>query len=128
MPHRNKAIAAHDGAVPHPWMAALLSAISVAFALMLLMGVARGQDIGDVGAGRDLARQWCASCHFVEPGTRGAGDFAPPFAEVAADAKTTEFRLRAFLQTPHDRMPNYQLSRDQTDNIISYILSLKRRP
>jgi hypothetical protein len=31
------------------------------------------------------------------------------------------------MQTPHDRMPNYALARDQTDNIIGYILSLKRR-
>jgi len=107
---------------------AVVAALSAAAAFLSLPAdAARAQQIGDATAGRNLAREWCAECHLVEAGTRGATDYAPPFGEIAADAKTTEFRLRAFLQTPHDRMPNYALSRDQTDNIIGYILSLKRR-
>lgn len=103
--------------------AALVAAALLAF----LAAPGQAEEVGDAAAGRDLARQWCSECHLVESGARGATDYAPPFAEIAGDSKTTEFRLRAFLRTPHDRMPNYALSRDQTDNIIAYILSLRRR-
>jgi mono/diheme cytochrome c family protein len=34
--------------------------------------------------------------------------------------------LRVFLQTPHANMPNFQLSRAETDAIVAYILSLRR--
>ncbi|MCK6451280.1 MAG: cytochrome c [Alphaproteobacteria bacterium] len=105
----------------------LPAALATAALLVLLAPPGRAEEVGDAAAGRELARQWCSDCHLVESGARGATDYAPPFAEIAGDAKTTEFRLRAFLRTPHDRMPNYALSRDQTDNIIAYILSLRRR-
>ena len=38
---------------------------------------------------------------------------------------TTPLSLRVFLQTSHNRMPNLSLSRDQTDNVAAYILSLR---
>jgi hypothetical protein len=39
----------------------------------------------------------------------------------------TEIALRAFLQTPHANMPNIMLTQEQTDDIVTYILSLRRR-
>lgn len=105
----------------------LPATLAAAALLVFLAQPGQAEEVGDAAAGRDLARQWCSDCHLVEPDARGATDYAPPFAEIAGDSKTTEFRLRAFLRTPHDRMPNYALSRDQTDNIIAYILSLHRR-
>jgi hypothetical protein len=33
--------------------------------------------------------------------------------------------LRAFLQTPHWRMPDLHLTRDEIDDIATYILSLR---
>ncbi|MBL8704489.1 MAG: hypothetical protein JNM30_06595, partial [Rhodospirillales bacterium] len=56
----------------------------------------------------------------------GGTDLAPPFATLAADPRTTEFRLRAFLMTPHQNMPDFRLSRSETDDLIGYILSLRR--
>jgi mono/diheme cytochrome c family protein len=38
---------------------------------------------------------------------------------------TTVLSLRAFLQTPHARMPDLHLTRDEIDNIAAYILSLR---
>ncbi len=81
---------------------------------------------GDVAAGQDLAQSACSSCHVVSrlplwpPLSR-----APSFAEIAREPRTTELWLRAFLQTPHARMPNLILSRRETDDVISYILSFK---
>jgi mono/diheme cytochrome c family protein len=91
------------------------------------VGAAQAQQVGDVAAGRKLAGEWCSSCHVVEPGaTRGGTDSAPPFATLAADPRTTEFRLRAFLMTPHRNMPDFRLSRSETDDLVGYILSLRR--
>lgn len=78
-------------------------------------------------AGRQLAQQWCSSCHAVGPGQQPPqGDATPAFASVAAMPSTTEMSLRVFLQTPHAGMPNFQLSREQTDAVVTYILSLRR--
>jgi hypothetical protein len=49
---------------------------------------------------------------------------APTFFEVVADPSITALSLRAFLQTPHATMPDLILTQDETDDIISYILTL----
>ena len=48
-------------------------------------------------------------------------------AALADDPAFTEMALRAFLQTPHADMPDVMPTREQTDHIIAYILSLKSR-
>lgn len=96
---------------------------------LLLSGPALAQAPAPIltGEGQRLAQQWCANCHAVAPGQRPpTGDAAPPLATVAARASTTEMSLRVFLQTPHANMPDYQLSRAQTDAVVAYILSLRR--
>ena len=50
---------------------------------------------------------------------------APPFQAVADDPAVTETALRAFLRTPHTRMPDIRPTPQQTDDLIAYILSLK---
>lgn len=86
------------------------------------------QEPGDARAGRRLAETWCANCHRIAPDGPGpATDAAPAFAAIAAMPSTTEIALRAFLQSSHRNMPNYQLSLDQTDNVVAYILSLRGR-
>lgn len=78
--------------------------------------------------GRQVAEQWCANCHVTGPAQRSApGDAAPPFAAIAAMPATTELSLRAFLQTPHARMPDYQLSQTELDGVIAWILA-QRQP
>ena len=39
---------------------------------------------------------------------------------------TTELALKVFLRTSHPSMPNIVLTPEQTDNLVTYILSLKR--
>jgi mono/diheme cytochrome c family protein len=89
-------------------------------------GPAAAQDIGDAKAGRLLAQTWCAGCHVVDPASgRAASTAAPGFQEIANMPSTTAMALRVFLQTPHGQMPDLQLSRNETDNVIAYVLGFR---
>ena len=68
---------------------------------------------------------WCADCHRVETGTFGI--FTADFGEVANLSSTTALSLRVFLQSNHKEMPNFVLKPSEADDIIAYILSLKRK-
>jgi mono/diheme cytochrome c family protein len=72
-----------------------------------------------------VARTWCSGCHVVDAGSGSTRDVPPSFAAVAQMPSTTALSLRAFLQTSHQNMPNWQLTPGQTDDVIAYILSLK---
>jgi mono/diheme cytochrome c family protein len=86
------------------------------------------QDIGDIAVGRQLAETWCSTCHVVGPTRQsGASTGAPTFAAIARMKSTTPLSLRAFLQTPHSRMPDLNLSRDEIDDLAAYLLSLRRK-
>lgn len=91
------------------------------------MRQAVAQDAGTPEAGHKLAQTWCVNCHVIDPTQRqGTSNGAPPFAAVARMKSTTFMGLKAFLQTPHDRMPDLHLSRDEIDDVAAYILSLKK--
>ena len=83
------------------------------------------QEFADPEAGRRLALQWCTGCHAVEP--RAEGFFAADFAEIAKLPSTTALSLKVFLRTSHKSMPNFILQPEEADNIVAYILSLKRK-
>ena len=82
---------------------------------------------GDPEAGLKLALQNCAQCHVVAG--RQAGPVpvgVPTFADVARMPSTTALSLRAFLQTPHPPMPDLALTRRQLEDVVTYILTLRR--
>ena len=103
----------------------------VIFSITLGMVLATLQPIhaqnarGDAAAGRRHAIKWCSGCHRVESETFGL--FAADFAEVAKLPSTTALSLKVFLQTSHKNMPNFILKPAEADDIIAYILSLKRK-
>lgn len=104
-----------------------LAALSVV-ALMSVIEPGIAADLpGDTAAGRALALQSCAGCHVVaERQPRPGMDGAPAFATLARDPAVTETSLRVFLQTPHRRMPNLILSNREIDDVVSYILAMRR--
>ena len=82
--------------------------------------------LGDPSAGRQLAEDVCVTCHVIAPGHASLTDVdAPSFPDLANLPRVTALSLRVFLQSPHERMPNLRLDRDETDNMIAYIMSLK---
>jgi mono/diheme cytochrome c family protein len=82
---------------------------------------------GDPYSGREIADSWCGECHDVEPNGMDVYGGVPAFQTLADNSAFTEMALRAFLQTPHGDMPDVMPTREQTDHIIAYILSLKSR-
>jgi mono/diheme cytochrome c family protein len=88
---------------------------------------ASGQPLtGDIAQGQELARRVCSACHRVEK-TPEATIFlpGPAFKTIADTPSTTAISLRVFLRTPHKNMPNLILTENETDDVVSYILSLK---
>jgi len=103
----------------------------LAAGLFLTLGLAttRAADLAvrtpDLANGKAIAEKWCGHCHMTGPGEKRAGDAAPTFAAIARMPSTTEMSLRVFLQTPHVRMPDYHLTRDESADLVAYILSLR---
>ncbi|HXV26058.1 MAG TPA: cytochrome c [Alphaproteobacteria bacterium] len=79
-----------------------------------------------VEQGRDLARTWCSGCHLVEEeGGQSGSDAAPPFSVIAHDPSLTPDQLRSWLVDPHPPMPNLSLTRDEIEDLVAYIGSLR---
>lgn len=90
---------------------------------------------GDAISGRKIANSQCSSCHRVLPmlfPDKGETlpidkDGPPSFQSVADMTSTTALSLKVFLRSNHKNMPNLILSDAEADDIIAYILSLKKR-
>src|SRR5512142_1195811 len=111
-----------DVLMTNMWDGLLRRRIGVALLGASLLGawpqVADAQESGDVVAGRRLAETWCNSCHVVGPApASGTSNGAPTFVAIAQAKTTTAMSLRVFLQTPHARMPDLHLSRDEIADI-----------
>lgn len=89
---------------------------------------ALGQELGDARAGQMYAQLVCAGCHAVNPGQSVSPN--PRLATFEAIANTpgvTAIALTAWLQTSHKDMPNIMIPARDRDNLIVYILSLKKQ-
>jgi mono/diheme cytochrome c family protein len=80
---------------------------------------------GNASHGHELAKTWCTGCHFVEAHEMTAKDAVPSFNAIGAMKSTTVPSLRAFLQTRHQNMPDWWLTRQQIEDVIAYITSLR---
>lgn len=88
--------------------------------------MAQGAAGGDVARGLTIARTWCANCHVVEARpASAAADSVPGFPAIAARPNLTAAGLTTYLAEPHGRMPNLTLSRNDTADLVAYILSLR---
>ena len=80
-------------------------------------------------AGRVYAREVCSPCHAVsaEQATQRMIAIGPDFQTIANTPGMTATALRAFLQTPHPKMPNLILTPEQSADVIAFLLSLRDR-
>jgi cytochrome c len=108
----------------------IVLAMIVALAALFLIRLhhAGGDTVpsGSAAAGHRLADAWCKDCHAIEAATPGSANVAPDFLKIANQPSTTALALKVFLQTSHRSMPNLVIAPDQADDLVNYILSLKR--
>jgi mono/diheme cytochrome c family protein len=107
---------------------ALLALSAAAF------GTANAAGIPDPALGYKLSQVECGNCHVVDPQpgktlaelpAKSPGA-ALPFKAIAFDPEMTVDKIRDTLRLPHGEMANVLVAEKDIDNIISYILSLRR--
>ena len=76
--------------------------------------------------GRQVAMELCSSCHRVTEGQPRARQNVASFFAIANLPSTTALSLKVFLRSNHKGMPDLIVSESDSDNLIDYILSLKR--
>jgi mono/diheme cytochrome c family protein len=106
--------------------------------LSLWLMAATSANAQDVAGGRQIALWVCSVCHVVAPDQEFAPRLeqqTPSFPDIANNPKTSAASLRKFITSTHwdehtipMTMPNPMLSDDQTSQVVSYILSLRKQP
>lgn len=96
--------------------------ISVALAAIVSTGPGYA---AEPARGQKIAETWCVSCHTVSGGA-SARDTAPPFDLIARNRRFDRDGLLQVLSDPHPPMPKIHLSRQQLDDVIAYIHSLRQ--
>ena len=112
------------------WMTITLVAATSIFALPV---AAPAQPVdGNPASGRQIATTQCSSCHRVLPillsdrGVPADKDSPPSFQSIADLPSTTGISLNVFLHSNHKNMPDLILSKPDANDVIAYVLSLKK--
>ena len=109
----------------HVALAVIIALVALFFIrLHNASGAILSQD--SAAAGHRLAGAWCQECHAIEATPTRKTTAAPDFADIASRPSTTALSLKVFLRTSHPSMPNIVIAPDQADDLVNYILSLKR--
>jgi mono/diheme cytochrome c family protein len=87
---------------------------------------AMAQQAGDPGAGAAYAKQYCSKCHAIGDTQISPEPKAPRFKDIANTPGMIPAVLDVWLRRPHLYMPNIVVEADQIDNVIAYIMSLKK--
>jgi cytochrome c2 len=89
--------------------------------------LAQPAETGSISSGHQIAITICGNCH-EDPSSSRKITVGPKLEDIANRPSTTALSLNEFLRSRHKgRMPNFLLSRAHTDDVIAYILSLKRK-
>lgn len=106
---------------------AIVTAVLTALAAALALPAA-AQEQGDPKAGRAYAERVCAECHAVGPegGPMDAASGAESFSIIANRQETTAISLAAWMQSEHDIMPHIVPEPHELNDVIAYIVSLKK--
>ncbi|MFA5949343.1 MAG: cytochrome C [Hyphomicrobium sp.] len=109
--------------------------MKAAYLVVLALGLsiapsAHSQEIGDPARGLSYAEKNCTECHAVHAEDDISRNYgAPTFLAVANTPGMTERALGVWFQSSHPTMPQLVIPREDLDNVIAYIMSLKgKRP
>jgi mono/diheme cytochrome c family protein len=104
-----------------------MSRLILSFAILVASASAvLAEDPGDPQAGFTMAQQVCSKCHGISAEASSLPQ-APRFREVADQKGMTGTALVVWMQTSHPTMPNIVLTKQETLDVVAYILSLKGR-
>ena len=85
------------------------------------------KSILDVTEGDRIAHTLCINCHAVDTGGPAIrSDRLLSFSSIANQKNLTSTTLPAWLNTSHERMPDFNLTRDEIRQVSAYILSLRK--
>jgi mono/diheme cytochrome c family protein len=103
--------------------------LTLLWAMPLVVATSVAQAANEEGErGHALAQAWCVQCHAVDAtDLRASARDSLSFAAIASLGTSTSPALHAFLATPHPDMPSVKLTSSEVDDLIAYILSLKRQ-
>jgi mono/diheme cytochrome c family protein len=110
------------------WFRLIATAMLIAGALPLAwMHRAEGAVAPDKSRGQQLVEAWCKECHSIDgSAVRTDKNAAPDLRKVANMPSTTALSLKVFLNSSHTNMPNVIIQPSDADEIVHYILGLKR--
>ncbi len=112
----------------HASVSRLLVALVVAGAIAQAKADTAGPVHPDVTEGDRLAHTLCINCHVVDThGPAVRTDRVPSFSWIANQEGLTPTTLPAWLSSSHERMPDFNLTRDEIRKVSAYILSLRRK-
>ncbi len=97
-----------------------------ALLLLALSAPAFAAASGDADHGEVLARHWCSSCHIVAEDQEHGADNVPTFSAIANKQHFDQAGIARFLQDPHPKMPDMQLSTYESADLAAYIETLKK--
>jgi len=98
----------------------------VLFSLAAVAAFSQAAYAADVAVGERLAKRWCAACHVVAADQKSGNTQAAPFSAVAKRPGFDAGMLALFLLTPHPKMPDMNLTRDEAADLAAYIVSQGR--
>lgn len=93
---------------------------------MTNLALAQSAPHDDIASGRAIAGQYCARCHNVVSKGISPLQPAPPFRELASrwPLEYLEEALAEGITVGHEAMPEFQLSIDEIEDLLSYIRSI----
>ncbi len=106
---------------PAPMRARICGLLSITAAVVLPLAA----HAADAYHGEALAKRWCAACHIVAADQKSGSTQAPPFSAVAKTPRFDASRLAYFLLDPHPKMPDMGLSRNDANDLATYIAKQK---
>lgn len=103
-----------------------LRQLSAFGAFLLVPLLTTAAQAGSAEEGQAIARRWCSSCHDIGSGEKpSVSDAVPTFDFVARRKDLSRAQLEAWIGNPHPPMPNLSLTRNEIDNLVAYIESLR---
>jgi len=91
------------------------------------LAVALGASAQVPSLGAKLAEHWCMGCHDVEAELpMSSSDRIPSFSKIAARPTTTADSLANYLSTAHTHMPDFAMTKEEREALVSYILDLRQ--